>query len=175
LINAFSNGTVQLLKSTDLVHVYFLCYAASTSNAITSGKIPFNQNSKHLFKKNFFHLKHFFQFPNVVNTSPQCQNFTKIYSKAIVEEPKLINYDIYCYPFITTPNTISNTPANIDLKVCKWLYNGTDSTESYEYARNDCKSLGNYAFISFSAATIASKSFSSSEEKAYLDSVACSK
>jgi hypothetical protein len=59
--------------------------------------------------------------------------------------------------------------------VCKWQNNGTDSTESYESAYNGCYSLGSYALISFSAATIASTSFSSSEEKAYLDSVACSK
>jgi hypothetical protein len=59
--------------------------------------------------------------------------------------------------------------------VCKWQNNGTDSKESYESAYNGCYSLETFAFISYTAATIASTSFSSSEVKAYLDSVACSK
>jgi hypothetical protein len=59
--------------------------------------------------------------------------------------------------------------------VCKWQNNGTDSTEPYESAYNGCYSLGNFGFIGFPSTTIASTSFSSSEEKAYLDSVACSK
>jgi hypothetical protein len=57
--------------------------------------------------------------------------------------------------------------------VCKWQKNGTDSTQKYESAYNGCYSLGSYGFTSFPAATIASTVFSSSEEKAYLDSVAC--